>query len=716
MKKQKSNGEKGAAMLLALFTVIILAAIATGFLAIVFTESKTTDSRIDSELALQAATEGLQYLALVATAEPNCWTYAAAGGANPPRNGNFSQLNTGNNTYFAQNTLGGGGFYLVYNMFSTTGNTKASNRFLLGDETSDGKLVGCRVLIYPDPNRYPDIVAKSIGYVVNGSNFASVDLDNSATVFYATRAVQAVLKEISHTEYAYIYRNFTDLDLPFNVPAANLADMQNMVGLCPNTIINGGVRADGIMGDTDATNNIGRIIFWDANCLPIDSVTDPNKIAKINGPVRLASQDQYNASSSGSPDGNSFVVRDSQIGDYYLSKDIKGPNGAFQGSSTVLGAQQRGVPGANTDFMGNIRSSTSAGSATSGNPYATMQSGLLTGLAIDNTDIRRDQESTAANREDLDHDGKADYSKNICKLTFSVDNSTPPVKTVKVDVYNRYEGAGGKDSSNINNIMTEDCRIGTSKTYTLGQDAVIYVGGGNVMVEGEIGTGVTVVADDSRTATNSDVNKTIDELLPDPNSYGDPAQDTAEDQAQFFRSLEKDNLEGTPTSEGNIFISGDIKYRDGTTSAAGLISENYMYLHELHKTANPGPTDSFRELNVRAQLNSIRQSVQFDFFNYLGEGKINAGDSFDYFTNGAGSANFKGSFNFRGQMVGKQTDVEGDGDGRGYAHKMSIGYDESLKYYTAPQFFNENYQSVPSGELKFAITAFFDSGSLGVKK
>jgi len=709
MKKRKYNYEKGAAMLLALFTVIILAAIATGFLAIVFTESKTTDSRIDSELALQAATEGLQYLALVATAEPNCWAYAAATGANPPRNGKFSQLDTGNNTYFAQNTLGGGGFYLVYDMANST--AKTSNRFLIGDRASDGKLIGCRVLIYPDPNRYPDIVAKSIGYVVDGDTVNNVDLDNANTHFFATRAVQAVLKEISQTEFAYIYKNFTDLDLPFNVPTANLADMQNMVGLCPNTTINGGVRADGIMGNQAATDNVGRLIFWDANGLPISSISDPNQIAKIHGPVRLSSRDQYNATNSGTPDPNSVVVKDSQIGNYYLSKDIKGPNGAFQGSSTVLGAQQRGVPGANTEFMQNIRNATGGNFSTQGtslNP--TQSSGVLTGLAINNSSTYKDQESTAANRDDLDHDGKADYSKNICKLTFTVDNSTPPVKRVTVDIYNRYAGPGGKDSGNINKIMTENCRVGTQQTYTLSQDAVIYVNGGNVMVEGEIGTGVTVVADDSRTAANSDVNKTIDELL------GDPDPSNPDNQAQFFRRLEKDNLEGTPTSEGNIFISGDIKYKDGTTSAAGLISENYMYLHELHKTKNPGPSDSFRELNVRAQLNSIRQSIQFDFFNYLQEGKIDASDNFDYFTNGAGSTSFRGAFNFRGQMVGKQSDVEGDVGGRGYATRMSIGFDESLKYYTAPQFFNENYQSVPSGELKFAITAFFDSGSLGVKK
>ncbi|MEQ8173226.1 MAG: hypothetical protein ABRQ38_30355, partial [Candidatus Eremiobacterota bacterium] len=181
---------------------------------------------------------------------------------------------------------------------------------------------------------------------------------------------------------------------------------------------------------------------------------------------------------------------------------------------------------------------------------------------------------------------------------------------------------------------------------------------------------------------------------------------------------------GTPTSEGNIFVTGDVTYKGETTSAMGLIAENYMYLHELktstsdegddlqyfadHYSSYDNDTADYHHLQLRGQLNSIRQSVQFDFFNYLGEsGFYNAG--------GAGSEGFNGSIDFKGQMVGNQTDVEGDVKGRGYASDMSIGYDESLKYYTAPMFFNEDYRQVPSGLLQFTITAFFDKGSLGSK-
>ena len=283
-----------------------------------------------------------------------------------------------------------------------------------------------------------------------------------------------------------------------------------------------------------------------------------------------------------------------------------------------------------------------------------------------------------------------------------------------IKIYNRYEGGQGKNSGNIDTI-TSQTPI-SSNTYDLSQDTVIYVNGGNVMVEGEAASGISVVCDDSRTdpaiATGS-----IDDILLDPN---DPSL-TAEE--KFFRNLEKDNLEGTPASEGNIFVAGDITYKDETTSAIGLVAENYMYLHELKSSnslqadKNDDPdyvsgsgdeTGDYHHLQLRGQLNSIRQSVQFDFFNYLGENGF-----FD--SGGAGSEGFNGSIDFKGQMVGNQTDVEGDTKGRGYASDMKISYDESLKYYTAPMFFNEDYSKLPSGLLQFTVTAFFDRGSLGSK-
>jgi hypothetical protein len=252
-------------------------------------------------------------------------------------------------------------------------------------------------------------------------------------------------------------------------------------------------------------------------------------------------------------------------------------------------------------------------------------------------------------------------------------------------------------------------RIDT-KTYTLDQDAIIYIRGGNTVVEGEIGSGVSIVCDDSRTAPNN-VTGSVDNDI----TLNDPSYDPDADSSKFFRTLEKDSEEGTPASEGNIFITGDVTYKNGTTSAMGLIAENYMYLHELNSSTSdssddiPTGSSDYRHLQLRGQLNSIRQSVQFDFFNYLGENRST------YFNTGAGSQNFNGSLDFKGQMVGNQTDVEGDTEGRGYASDMKIGYDESLKYYNAPMFFNENYHEVPAGLLQFTVTAFFDKGSLGSK-
>lgn len=716
--KRRSN-QKGAAMLLALFTVIVLASIATGFLAITIAENKTSNSKIDSDLALEAAMSGIDYLAMVATSQQNFWDYGPVSG----RNGSISHPRVlSNPTYFLP-SVDSTTYYMVYDLVSgsANGTNPPSNviRLSLGDTTPDGKIVGCTIMVHDDPNHYPDITATSAGFVINspGTDPKNVNLASSTTVFYASRSVQAILKEVSYYNYTYIYKNFTDLDLPFNVPTTSLTAMQNMVGLCPDTVINGGIRADGY-NDPNVdpnSNRVARLLLWNADGTPVDSTSDPNEIATINGPVRLVSNDNY--------DNTGPEVVDAQIGNYTLNESMKK---AFQGSSFVTGAEHRGIPGANSTFMPNIIDMTNGNTVNASTRYAENTDNNCRGISIYNGDIYQDSENTASNREDLDQDGNKDYSKNICKMTFYTD-PVSGVPKVDVAIYNRYNSGSGKNSGDIATI-TGGSAISTN-SYDLTKNTVIYVKGGNTLVEGEIASGVTVVCDDSRTAPTNTTGS-IDDILPDPNSYTytpDAASGSAadiENKNKFFRNLECENLDGTPTSEGNIFVTGDVTYKGETTSAMGLIAENYMYLHELktstsdegddlqyfadHYSSYDNDTADYHHLQLRGQLNSIRQSVQFDFFNYLGEsGFYNAG--------GAGSEGFNGSIDFKGQMVGNQTDVEGDVKGRGYASDMSIGYDESLKYYTAPMFFNEDYRQVPSGLLQFTITAFFDKGSLGSK-
>ncbi len=701
-KKRKLKNEKGAAMLLALFTVVILAAVGTAFFAITMTESNTTDARIDSELALEMANAGLDYVATVASVQSNS---SVEGGTFWVWDPSLSKCrpNFDNDRIFKQ--LPDGSYQMIFNMEDPLSPKTESQLLLAREQYHTGKIVGC-VVLFPDPadpavsEKFPDILATSVGFVVDGDDPDAYVLANlDTTDVHATRAVQAVLKEVSFYNYVYIYQNFTDLDLSFNVPDDYKEFMKNMVGLTPDTVVDGGVRADGTKDadgnyDQDTSDRVGRLLIWDENGLPVTS-NDPDDMATINGPVSLVSSDEY--------DGTGTWVVDAGVpgGGYNLTANMLN---AFQGYSKNLGAEQRGVPGANEYFMGSIQTASGFGAnpnTTSVDPVAGTIPGNINALSINNSQIFMDGADPANLGEDLDTDEQPDYSKNICRLTFSVNASGEP--EVTVNIYNRYagltseEGTSGADGD-INTILgTPACLVESSGPHTMDQDTVIYVNGGNVMVEGEIGSGVTVVCDDSRTPP-SDVDSTLDDLLSDnaPAGY-------TEEEWDFFRKLEKSDPQGAPASEGNIFITGDITHEDEKLAAMGIISENYLYLHDID--SDPA------ELNVRAQLNSIRQSLQFDFFNYLREDPTGTGDPDNFFLTGAGAPNFNGTFNFEGQMVGKMTDVEGDIDGRGYSN-INISYDDILRYYSAPYFYNEDYSDIPTGTLQFAITGYFDMSSL----
>jgi len=335
-------------------------------------------------------------------------------------------------------------------------------------------------------------------------------------------------------------------------------------------------------------------------------------------------------------------------------------------------------------------------------------------------------------------------------MTFETEESGGKKMTkVTVDIRNRYKGSTEASTLRYNNVdaifgtATDpkviadyppdgnpgdpyDCQI-EKQTYYLDQDAVVYVRGGNVIVEGEVASGVTVLCDDSRTTPDKSFSEDTDVngkgTIHEVGALNDQ-DDIPQDQKKFFATLEDpNNPEGIPTTEGNVYIGGNLKTAENTTSAIGLVAENYMYLHKLESSSTD--YNDYKTLEIKGvQLNSMRQSTQFDFFNYLGEGNYYDENDPDpvnrrkttYFTTGAGSETFNGTFDFLGQMVGTNPDVEGDTDGRGYAAKMEIKYDERFKYYTAPQFYTEDYSVLTPNLLLFAISAFFDSGSLGSNK
>lgn len=696
MKKIKNRkNEYGGAMLLALFTVIVLAAVATAFFSITVAESKTTGSRIDSELALEMATAGLEYVALVASVQtntiPSFWTFGTT----------RSEPNFSENRIFAPAPPPTNGYQLVFNLESPD-TPRDVNQFLRAEPINDGQKMAGFIIILPpsQPSATNEMLVTSIGYVAEGNDPDRNYLSDPATVFQAARVVQGVLKETSFMSYAYLYRNIVDLDLAFNLPLSYSEYMKNMVGFTPDTNITGGIRVDGVEGDPAETDRVARMLIWDENGNPVTNADDG--IAQIDGVVTFASTDQY--------DGTGPDVEDHMIGNYKLNSEMKE---AFLHPKSQFGAEQRGIPGANPQFIGSIQTATGFTYQANNTDINDIEGALgdTAALSINNSEVCQ---AETADNEDLDDNGEGDWSKNICKLSFSIDGDGKTV--VDVTIANRYNDGVERDGD-LDSILGGG-QI-TSQQYTLEQGGgVIYVHGGNVMVEGEITSGVTVVCDDARTDRTNVDSGSVDSNILDtliegvggtPSIYNENntrLSNYSQEAWDFFRTMEN-NPAGMPASEGNVFISGDVNVQDSSGGAIGIVSEHYMYLHDTTATGGAGDDRTF---NVQAQVNSIRQSTQFDFFNYLRD------DDF-----AAANEGYYGQFNFKGQMIGSMVDVEGDVAGRGYVSDgagnggIDIENDLNLNYNGAPMFFNEDYREVNSGTLKFSIVGLFDLGSLSVK-
>lgn len=251
-------------------------------------------------------------------------------------------------------------------------------------------------------------------------------------------------------------------------------------------------------------------------------------------------------------------------------------------------------------------------------------------------------------------------------------SSMPGIPTVKISITKQ----AGHDTSTVTVQKFHRYTNPTVPYYTdsfdIGQvsNGVIYVKGGNVQVEGSVAGQLTVVADEN-----------IDRGIYDATITA-PRYDSAT--AQWKYPPPPANVE----REGNLTIRGDITYSGGGANCVGLVSKNYLYLNDFsNKNA----------LNVNGVLMSFDHSLQYDWDNFS--------------RNPHGDTLRNGTFNFRGSLISKFADVEGDLTGKGYLTQQ-VSFDENLRE-TQPPFMPRWKKTSSQSVLNYVVTVIADRSALG---
>jgi len=201
-------------------------------------------------------------------------------------------------------------------------------------------------------------------------------------------------------------------------------------------------------------------------------------------------------------------------------------------------------------------------------------------------------------------------------------------------------------------------------------NGVIYVKGGNVQVQGEVAGQVTVVADEN-----------VDRGIYNA-SLTAPTYDAT--QGKWIYPSPPSVVE----REGNLTVRGDVNYSQGQANVAGFISRNYVYLNDFSGKNN---------LNVNGVLMSFEHSLQYDWDNFS--------------RNPKGAATRNGTFNFRGSIISKFADVEGDLNGRGYL-TQNMTFDENLRE-VQPPYFPRWKKTQSQSVLNYVVTIVADRSALG---
>jgi hypothetical protein len=161
-------------------------------------------------------------------------------------------------------------------------------------------------------------------------------------------------------------------------------------------------------------------------------------------------------------------------------------------------------------------------------------------------------------------------------------------------------------------------------------------------------------------------------------------------------------------SEGNLVVAGDVVKKDGTNSIIGLTAENFLFLNDR----SIGKKKSDNELVIEAVLTSFEHSLQFDWDNSSHNRVMNSGQS-TY--SQAMSPGFDGRIVLQGSMLAPFSDVEGDGQGRGYP-RQEFKHDSELARWSPPFQPRTLLSEYPNDQISIAwsVVSFKDKTSKGV--
>lgn len=159
--------------------------------------------------------------------------------------------------------------------------------------------------------------------------------------------------------------------------------------------------------------------------------------------------------------------------------------------------------------------------------------------------------------------------------------------------------------------------------------------------------------------------------------------------------------------EGNLVIAGDIAKQEGTNSIIGLTAENFLLLNDrtVNQKANA------KELVVEGVLTSFEHSLQFDWDN-TSNNRVNGGTLYQQ----VATPGFSGKVKLKGSMLAPYSDVEGDGQGRGYPRQEFL-HDSELGRHSPPFQPRTMLSEYPNDQISisWSIVSYKDRTSRGVR-
>lgn len=152
--------------------------------------------------------------------------------------------------------------------------------------------------------------------------------------------------------------------------------------------------------------------------------------------------------------------------------------------------------------------------------------------------------------------------------------------------------------------------------------------------------------------------------------------------------------------EGNIIITDNIEYADGSNNALGLIAKNFILL-PIDSGKGPNP-----QLTVNAVLMSFDKSVQYD--DTLLTGSLLSG-----YDDQRHEPNLSGSYNFLGSYIGAFADVEARYDINAGFMDQTLMFDTNLKNTLPPNFPKWDVVRMSNeAVINFVVLSYQDLGSI----